>query len=111
MKFARPQLAGTAYRLGDPEYRLVPILDELGHVPLLIGGDQHRRWDLPGTDEVGRPRSSHVLGIDGDAMTGPRSTKSQSAAYLALGWRCTATFRAGPGFHLLKSHHRRVAGS
>ena len=83
--------------LGD---RLLPILNQRGHVPLLIGGDcsivvgsTQALMESAGLDQV------HLLYIDGDcddATTDP--TKSQSAAYLAL-WLAMhgQPFRAGPG--------------
>ena len=80
--------------------RLVPILDQPGHVPLLIGGDcsivvgtTQALMKSAGLDRV------HLLYIDGDCDDGtPDPTKSQSAAYLAL-WLAMhgQPFRAGPG--------------
>jgi len=80
--------------------RLVPILDQPDHVPLLIGGDcsivvgsTQALVKSTGVDRV------HVLYIDGDCDDGiPDPTKSQSAAYLAL-WLAMhgQPFRAGPG--------------
>jgi arginase family enzyme len=80
--------------------RLLPILEQPGHVPLLIGGDcsivvgsTQALMKSTGIDRV------HVLYIDGDCDDGiPDPTKSQSAAYLAL-WLAMhgQPFRAGPG--------------
>ena len=79
--------------------RLLPILDQPGHVPLLIGGDcsivagpAQALMKSAGLDHV------HVVYIDGDCDEGiPDPTKSQSAAYLAL-WLAMhgQPFRAGP---------------
>ena len=84
----------------------MPILDQPGHVPLLIGGDcsivvgtTQALMKSAGLDQV------HVLYIDGDCDDGtPDSTKSQSAAYLAL-WLAMhgQPFGRVLGFHLLKS--------
>lgn len=80
--------------------QLLPILDQPGHVPLLIGGDcsivvgtTQALMTSAGLDHV------HLLYIDGDCDDGiPDPTKSQSAAYLAL-WLAMhgQPFRAGPG--------------
>jgi arginase family enzyme len=83
--------------LGD---RLLPILDQPGHVPLLIGGDcsivvgtTQALMKSAGLDQV------HLLYVDGDCDDGtPDPTTSQSAAYLAL-WLTMHghPFRAGAG--------------
>ncbi len=80
--------------------RLLPLLDQPGHVPLLIGGDcsivvgsTQALMKSAGLDQV------QVLYIDGDCDDGiPDPTRSQSAAYLAL-WLAMhgQPFRAGPG--------------
>lgn len=80
--------------------RLMPILDQPGHVPLLIGGDcsivvgsTQALIKSAGLDHV------HLLYIDGDCDDGtPDPATSQSAAYLAL-WLAMhgLPFRAGPG--------------
>jgi arginase family enzyme len=80
--------------------RLLPILDQPGHVPLLIGGDcsivvgtTQALMSSAGLDRV------HVLYIDGDCDDGiPDPARTQSAAYLAL-WLAMhgQPFRAGPG--------------
>jgi arginase len=80
--------------------RLLPILDQPGHVPLLIGGDcsivvgtTQALMKTAGLDQV------HLLYIDGDCDDGtPHPGDSQSAAYLAL-WLAMhgQPFRAGPG--------------
>jgi arginase len=80
--------------------RLLPILNQRGHVPLLIGGDcsivvgsTQALMKAAGLDQV------HLLCIDGDCDDAtPDPTKSQSAAYLAL-WLAMhgQPFRAGPG--------------
>jgi arginase family enzyme len=79
--------------------RLLPIPDQPGHVPLLIGGDCSI---VVGTTQALMSlagRHVHVVYIDGDCDDGaPDPTTSQSAAYLAL-WLAMhgQPFRAGPG--------------
>ena len=86
--------------------RLVPILDQPGHVPLLIGGDcsivvgaTQALMKSAGLDRV------HCCTSTATAMTGSLIQRKARARHISpCGWRCTANpFGRVLGFHLLKS--------